>query len=84
MVILRVFREGTFYDLRSFPSRKAMKKMRVKVKNIGKPYTGELHVQIDEEEGLDASPSFYRRNKLGIMELISKWRCQYCQDLPMM
>lgn len=33
----RLFKAGTFYDLRSFPSKKAMKKMRAKVKEISAP-----------------------------------------------
>lgn len=33
----RLFKAGTFYDLRSFPSKKAIKKMRAKVKEISAP-----------------------------------------------
>jgi RNA-directed DNA polymerase len=33
----RLFKSGKFYDLRSFPSKKAMKKMRAKVKEISAP-----------------------------------------------
>lgn len=33
----KLFKKGTFYDLRSFPSKKAMKKMRAKVKEVTAP-----------------------------------------------
>ena len=33
----KLFKAGKFYDLRSFPSKKAMKKMRVKVNEIAAP-----------------------------------------------
>ncbi|WP_218103802.1 reverse transcriptase domain-containing protein [Paenibacillus hemerocallicola] len=32
-----LFKAGKFYDLRSFPSKKAMKKMRAKVKEVSAP-----------------------------------------------